>query len=64
MLLSIVPEKKALFVNFCPLWPKYPPFFFMFVTLKGFLYNREICLAALLKQNSKTNMTKNREIMI
>ncbi len=30
---------------------------------KGF-YNREICLAALLKQNSKTNMTKNREIVI
>ncbi len=43
--------------------------FLYFVTLKGYrvlkgLCNREIILAALLKQNSKINMTKNREIVI
>ncbi len=31
------------------------------VTLKGFVYNIEMSLAALLRQNSKTNITKNRD---
>ncbi len=39
--------------------------FLYFVTLKGFVfYNREIILGALLRHNSKINMTKNREIVI
>ncbi len=45
-----------------PLWPKYPPFFFIFCYLERLcLYNREISLAILLRQNNKTNMTKNRD---
>ncbi len=31
------------------------------VTLKGFVYNTEMSLAALLRQNGKTNITKNRD---
>ncbi len=48
-----------------PLWSNYPPFFLIFCNLERIcLYNREIILAALLTQNSKINMTKNREIVI
>ncbi len=44
----------------CPLWPNYPPFFFIFCYLERLcLHNREISLAVLLRQNSQTNMTKN-----
>ncbi len=43
-----------------PLWPKYPPFLFIFSFLERLcLYNREISLAVLLRQTGKTNMTKN-----
>ncbi len=43
-----------------PLWPKYPPFLFIFCFLERLcLYNREISLAVLLRQTGKTNMTKN-----
>ncbi len=48
-----------------PLWSKYPPYLFIFCNLERIcLCNREIILAALLRQNSKINMTKNREIVI
>ncbi len=48
-----------------PLWSKYPPYFFIFCNLERIgLCNREIILAALLRQNSKINLTKNREIVI
>ncbi len=47
-----------------PLWSKYPPYFLYFVTLKGFVYNREIILAALLRHDRKTNMTKNRDKIV
>ncbi len=48
-----------------PLWSKYPPYFFIFCNLERiWLCNREIILAALLRQNSKINMTNNREIVI
>ncbi len=41
------------------LWSKYSPYFFLFRNLERIcLYNREIILAALLRQNSKINMTK------
>ncbi len=35
--------------------------FLYFVTLKGFVFIIGSILAALLRQNSKTNMTKNRD---
>ncbi len=48
-----------------PLWSKYPPYLYIFFNLERIcLYNRGIILAALLRHNSKTNMTKNREIVI
>ncbi len=48
-----------------PLWSKFPPYFFIFCNHERIcLCNREIILAALLRQNSKINMTKNREIVI
>ncbi len=48
-----------------PLWSKYTPYFFIFCNLESIcLCNREIILAALLRQNSKINMTNNREIVI
>ncbi len=40
------------------------PFFILCNFKRICLYNREIILAALLRQNSKINMTKNREIVI
>ncbi len=47
------------------LWPKYPPFFFIFCYLERLcLYNREIILAVLLRQTGKTNMTKNRDEIV
>ncbi len=40
-------------------------FLYLFYLERLCLYNREVSLAALLRQNSETNMTKNRgEIMI
>ncbi len=43
-----------------PLWPKHPPFLFIFCFVERLcLYNREISLAVLLRQTGKTNMTKN-----
>ncbi len=48
-----------------PLWSKYPPYLFIFCNLERIcLCYSEIILAALLRQNSKINMTKNREIVI
>ncbi len=55
----IIMTKIFIFTHF---GPKYPPFFFIFCDLERLcLYNREISLAILLRQNSKTNMTKNRD---
>ncbi len=46
-----------------PLWSKYPPYFFIFCNLERIcLRNREIILAVLIRQNSKINTTKNRDI--
>ncbi len=48
-----------------PLWPKYPPFLFIFCFLERLcLYNREISLAVLLRQTGKTNMTKNSDKIV
>ncbi len=47
-----------------PLWPKYPPFFFILLPWKDLFYNREIILSAMLRQNSKTNMTKNSDTIV
>ncbi len=48
-----------------PLWSKYPPYFLIFSNLEIIcLCNREIILAALLRQNSQINLTKNHEIVI
>ncbi len=63
LFLFLITKIKISLFYLRPLWSKYPPYFFIFCNLERIcLYNREIILAALLRQNGKTNMTKNRDI--
>ncbi len=49
-------DKRTKMFYIRPLWPKYSAYF---VTLKGFVF-----ITALLRQNSETNMTKNRDKIV
>ncbi len=53
-----------IFNNKDKIMSKYPPYFIFCNLERICLCNGEIILAALLRQNSKINMTKNREIVI